>query len=200
MKPLVITFANLKGGVGKSTSAIHLARYFVTHHGPVTLVDSDDLGTCLGWEGGEGRMGFPVVRPGGSVETPYIIVDTAAHPSDKEIMAINEASDLVIVPCQPSEADLKATVKLFMRHDLKNAVVLITVGDPSLNKDEREVRATLKKLQIPTLASRIRRYNAYRAALKANTTVDQLVAYGVNNASASRAWEDYVRLGEEIMA
>ena len=198
MKRTVITLANLKGGVGKSTSAIHVARYLQLYHGPTTLIDSDRLGTCRRWDGGKDRLGFPVVKPGDGAETPFVVVDTAAHPSDNEIAAFDAGSDLLIIPCQPTDADFDATAQFFLEYKPRNAVALITMTGARTSPVEKENRKLFRRLQIPVFASRIRRYAAYDAAMRSNTTVDQLPRY-VRSQSAVQAWGDYRMLGEEMM-
>ena len=55
----IITVTGFKGGVGKSTTAIHIAGYF-SGHGQTLLVDGDPNHTAVSWAN-RGHLPFPVV-------------------------------------------------------------------------------------------------------------------------------------------
>ncbi|WP_444919334.1 AAA family ATPase (plasmid) [Microbulbifer sp. CnH-101-G] len=135
----VIGVANTKGGVGKSTVAIHLGVAFSRNDCKVFIADTDDsTKTTRNWKEdaaaqaasqGEEYSGPEVVK----VESPdtlrkaipllrqkydIIIIDGAAM-GDAMIGAIIEVSDLVISPCNSNINTLRHalnTVELASRH------------------------------------------------------------------------------------
>ncbi len=46
---MITAFINLKGGCGKSTSAVHLCRYLLEKNKTVALVDADSQATSSSW-------------------------------------------------------------------------------------------------------------------------------------------------------
>ena len=85
---MIITVVNNKGGVGKSTTAIHLAKYLGRHRGPTTLVDGDNNGTALTWFRDSQEKDFTTVSPEVSATTEYIVIDAQARPSQEDIKAL----------------------------------------------------------------------------------------------------------------
>ena len=59
---MVITVASYKGGVGKSTTAIHLAA-FLQEQSPTVLIDGDPNRSVCGWAL-NGQLPFQVIAPG----------------------------------------------------------------------------------------------------------------------------------------
>jgi chromosome partitioning protein len=118
----VIGILNPKGGAGKTTLAIHLARALHLAGESVLLVDSDPQGSARDWNeaAGEG-MGFPVVgidRPTldkdiAALSSGYqwVIIDGAAKLEKMSASAV-KASDLVLIPVQPSPLDIWACAEL----------------------------------------------------------------------------------------
>jgi chromosome partitioning protein len=117
----VIAVGNLKGGVGKSTIAVNLACELASKRVKVALVDADAQGTTahyasfgflpLTWEH------YPVddskverwIQHVLAVDSDFLVIDAPPHVG-AVTQAIIGISDLAIVPCTPSSADLVATL------------------------------------------------------------------------------------------
>ncbi|MBK5930114.1 ParA family partition ATPase [Halochromatium salexigens] len=134
----VISVLNPKGGAGKTTLAIHLARALHLDNNKVLLVDSDRQGSARDWnEAGDGRSGFPVVgldRPTIEKELvslaegyDWVVIDGAAK-LEKMIASAVKASDLVLIPVQPSPLDIWACDSLV---EMIQARQQVTDGIPS---------------------------------------------------------------------
>lgn len=134
----VIGVLNPKGGSGKTTLAIHLARALQLAGEAVLLVDSDPQGSARDWHEVSGiAPGFPVVgidRPTLEKDIPgiasgyqWIIIDGAAKLEKMSASAV-KASDLVLIPIQPSPLDLWACADLV---DMIRTRQTLTDGIPS---------------------------------------------------------------------
>jgi chromosome partitioning protein len=117
--PLVITVANLKGGVGKTTTAVALAEA-ASYGGPVTLLDCDPQGSALDWARRAASAGQPLRsnvvgiaasdlhrRIGVATRGAAVAVIDAPPPGSLDIArAAIEAADQLVMPCPPNLADL----------------------------------------------------------------------------------------------
>ena len=78
---MIITVASFKGGVGKTTTAIHLAAFF-QGKGKTLLIDADPNCSALGWAS-RGELPFAVVdqwQAETQTETyEHVIIDTQAR-------------------------------------------------------------------------------------------------------------------------
>ena len=123
MKTIVI--ANQKGGSGKSTVTVHLAAA-AEHagHGPVVISDTDPQGTAGDWfnQRKKADLNRPLYAPLamsdladkihslGEAGASYLFIDTA--PSIGSVNAdLFALADLVLIPLNPTPADLRALVK-----------------------------------------------------------------------------------------
>jgi chromosome partitioning protein len=116
---LVITVANLKGGVGKTTTAVALAEA-ASYGGPVTVLDCDPQGSALDWSERARAAGQPwrsTVRGIAAADLPRrigqatqgaaVAVIDAPPPGALDIArGAIEAADILVMPCPPNFADL----------------------------------------------------------------------------------------------
>lgn len=118
---LLVAVANLKGGCGKSTIAVNLACALAGKR-TVTLVDADGQGTATQYASAgllpvrsehmpleDSRDLDRWLRRVLAIQADYVVLDAPPHVGTvtKAIVGI---SDLVLIPCTPSTADLVATI------------------------------------------------------------------------------------------
>jgi chromosome partitioning protein len=116
-----IALINQKGGVGKTTVALHLAAAFWQHGRNTLILDLDPQASAAEWhdarsaemphvESIQPARLAKVVEHAREIATGVLVLDTAPH---AEATAIDAArcADLVLVPCQPSIMDLRAMRK-----------------------------------------------------------------------------------------
>ena len=112
----VISVLNEKGGCGKTTIATNLARGLQLAGKSVLLIDSDVQGSARDWGAAQETVDTPVVvgmdRPTLHEDVPRIaeendlvVIDCAARVEKMQTSAI-KASDLVLIPVQPSAYDI----------------------------------------------------------------------------------------------
>ena len=112
----IIALENTKGGSGKSTVATNLARGLQLAGHRVLIIDRDPLRISRQWRELADNEDYPLVV---GIDTPtihkeiktiagsfdYIVIDGAAVVEEMALSAI-KAADLVLVPVQPSAADI----------------------------------------------------------------------------------------------
>lgn len=123
MKTIVI--ANQKGGSGKSTLTVHLAAAAeAAGDGPAIITDTDPQGTAGDWFNQRRKAGLETpryaplaldnlagkLRALDDAGAAYLFIDTA--PSVGAVNAeLFAAADLILIPLNPTPADLRALVK-----------------------------------------------------------------------------------------
>jgi len=119
---MIISLLNQKGGVGKTTLAVHIATALALRNERVLMVDADPQGSALDWSASRtGEALFPVVglpKPSIHREIPalaadyrHVVIDGPPRVYDVARSAIL-ASELVIIPVQPSPYDVWAAKEI----------------------------------------------------------------------------------------
>jgi chromosome partitioning protein len=162
----VVAVAQRKGGAGKSTVAATLATGLAGLGEAVTLLDTDPQKTLARWwqERGKTGTGLPLGfdDPAGwripqAVERlrrqpGFVVIDTPPHADTDSRLGIR-AADLVLLPLQPSPADLwamDATLELTAAERRPVAILLNRV--PSSGRLRDEVVAEIARRNLPLLA------------------------------------------------
>jgi len=197
---MIITIVAYKGGVGKTTTAIHLACY-LQKKAPTLLIDGDVNRSALGWAQ-RGSLPFKVVDerqgPKFGRQFDHIVIDTAARPGADDLKAIAEGCDLMIIPSSPDALAMEAlaqTVEAMKDLGADQYKILITLTPPKPNKDAELARATLIEAGLPVFESEIRRLLAFQRAALVGVPV-----YEVKDSMAKIAWRCYEAVGREVLA
>ncbi len=193
---MLVTVAGFKGGVGKTTTAVHLACYF-SQQGNTLLVDGDPNRSATGWSK-RGAFPFKVVdlmqAALYSPQYEHIVIDTAARPDRGELEALADGCHLLVLPTTPDALAIDAllqTVDLLHEIESDRYRILLTMVHPKPVKMAQQAREALSK--FPLFHSEIRRLIAYEKA-----SLQGVPVYEVKDRMAKVAWKDYQTVGKEI--
>ncbi len=118
---MIISILNQKGGTGKTTLAVNIAREYTLRTMKTLLVDSDSQGSAQRWhERSGGDLIDMTCLPMTTLDKDVlkfkdrydrIIIDGVPRISPLTICAI-KAADIILIPVQPSPYDIWATEEL----------------------------------------------------------------------------------------
>lgn len=195
---MIITVASFKGGVGKTTTAIHLAAYF-SRKAPTVLIDGDPNRSSSSWAS-RGKPAFDVAGEHQIAmyarKCEHLVIDTKARPEPQDLKALADGCDMLVLPCTPDPFSLDAllmTIEALKRLGRKEYRILLTVVPPKPMPDGENARRTIVNAGLPIFDGEIRRTVLFQRSALEGLTVDQ-----VKGDMASQAWGDYAAIGKEI--
>jgi chromosome partitioning protein len=196
---MIITVASFKGGVGKTTSAVHLAAYFSTK-GSTVLIDGDPNRSATGWSK-RGTLPFTVIDERVAAKQArnfqHIVIDTEARPEEEDLKSLTDGCDLLVIPTTPDALSLdamKQTVTALNSLGTESYKILLTIIPPKPSTDGQQARLYLTKVGLPLFQGTVRRLVAFQKAALAGVPV-----YEVADPRAGEAWRDYEVIGEELL-
>jgi chromosome partitioning protein len=197
---MIVTVASFKGGVGKTTSAIHIASY-LQQQKPTLLIDGDANRSSLRWHRRGPGLPFKVCDemqgPRFAREFEHIVIDTAARPSPDELETLTEGCDVLVVPCSPDALSMDVLgemVDSLRGVKMERFRVLLTMVPPKPNTDGQEAKETLEELGFPLLEGFVRWYHAFKKAAVAGVPVCDVK----RDPNAREAWRDYETVCREL--
>jgi chromosome partitioning protein len=198
---MIVTVASNKGGVGKTTTAIHIAAY-LQQLAPTLLVDNDPNRSSTGWASrSENGLPFRVVDVNQSLKVgrdyEHVVFDTKARPDREELKTLAEGCDLMVIPTTPDAMSIEAlmgTVDMLGCIGGVRFKILITIIPPYPERDGEDARAMLAGSGYPLFASGIREAKAFKQAALAGKIVSE-----VKSPRAAACWEDYAKVGAELV-
>ena len=196
---MILALSNSKGGVGKTTLAVHLAVWMAEQGRNVAFVDSDVQGSSSGWlqEAAPEMQTFRLVTPEDVVaQLPqiqarfdYVIADGPAGLSEVT-RAILCLADLALFPCGPSILDLRAVIEAI---NVLKKIQAFRQGLPQMlivpNKLQHQYRLSKELLQTiqgwgMPVGDGIRLRQAYADAAGQGTVVWRMASRSAREASA----------------
>ena len=122
---MIVALLNQKGGVGKTTLALHLAGRWAGKGRRVLVVDADPQGSALDWSEQRASLGHPRLfgvlglpretlhreLPAIAADVDHVIVDGAPRIAGVARSALL-AADVVLVPATPSPLDGWASAEM----------------------------------------------------------------------------------------
>lgn len=214
----VISFANPKGGAGKTTTALLLASELAARGAVVTVIDADPERWISQWGALPGkpdnvRIIGDVTEESivdqieaASAQSQFVIVDLEGTASLMVANAIG-MSDLVLIPTQGSSMDAKGgakTIRLIRnqermaRRPIPHAVVLTRTSAAITSRSMRNVQDQLSKAGIDVCATAIVERAAFRDLFDYGGALSALDPALVNN--IDKACENARSFAGEVLA
>lgn len=214
----IITFANPKGGAGKTTAALLLASELAAHRAEVVIIDADPERWISQWAGLPGKP--DTIRVVSDVTEDSIVdqIDEAARATQfviidlegtASLMAANAVgmSDFVVIPTQGGSMDARGAAKMIRlihnqermaRREIPHAVLLTRISAAVASRSLKNVRGQLDAAGIPVLTTGIVERAAYRDIFDFGGLLSDLPADQVSN--LDRARQNAAAFAGEVLA
>ena len=184
-----IALLSQKGGVGKTTLALHLAVGWAQRGQNVAVIDLDPQVSAAKW-GDRREAARPVIRAAQAKRLPQeldtirkaggeiVVIDTAPR-ADAVILGVAKIADLVVIPCRPSILDLEAmadTLELVQTTGVPILTVLNFVVPHVPDSDQAE--DAIAQLGVAICPIRINRRVTFSRALLQGLTAQEYEPQG----------------------
>jgi chromosome partitioning protein len=196
---MIITVASFKGGVGKTTTAVHLAAY-LQRFDKTVLIDGDPNRSSSAWAA-RGSLPFDVADEAMTAKVArvyeHLVFDTAARPDPDVLKVLADGCDMLVIPTTADGLSFDAlmlTVEALQKIDAKQYRILITMTPPKPSRDGEMAQEALTAQGLPVFASTIRHLKAFKTA-----GTQGILVSDVKDPRAHLGWEDYASVGHELM-
>lgn len=213
----VISFANPKGGAGKTTAALLLASTLAAKGARVTIVDADPEKWISQWGQLPGKPENVTIISNVNEDTiadaiadaareaQFVVVDLEGTANLMVGYAIAE-SDLVLIPTQGANMDAKGAAKAIRlirnqsrnRREIPFAILLTRTSAAVPSRALRNVRDQLDQAGVPIFATSIVERAAYRDILDYGGLLVDLDPRQVSN--LDKAIENAAEFAGEVLA
>ncbi|WP_299364877.1 ParA family protein [uncultured Paracoccus sp.] len=221
-----ISFANPKGGAGKTTSALLLASELASRGAQIAIIDADPEKWISQWGKLDGKPdNLAIISDvtedsivdrieAAAAEAQFVIVDLEGTASLMVASAIG-MSDLVVIPSQGASMDAKGAAKTIRlirnqerltRRPIPHSVLLTRTSAAVMSRALKNVREQLDKAGIDVFETALVERAAYRdifdyGGVLADLTPDQVANVDKARANASAfAGEAISKLREIVTA
>ena len=192
----LISLASFKGGVGKTTVAVHLAG-FLAARAATCVVDGDRTRNATFWHAG-GHLRSAVISPSSIAREgrkyEFIITDTRGGLDDEDLFEVAEASDLLILPSSVEMLSLDAMRQtaeaLEAKGYLDKTRVLLTMVRSKVK--ESQAREVLLALGLKVMDPSVRLAEACKDATSRQVLVNEIK-------SGEAVWGDFCAVGEAVL-
>lgn len=197
---VIITVAGYKGGIGKTTTAVHLAAVFQATS-PTLFIDADENRSAQEWSK-PGQLPFEVTAEDlapkriEAIRPENIVIDTKARPSPEDLEELSYSCDLLILPSTTRPMDLAVLVKTVQAIKTLQTPykVLLTMVPPTSTRVSVEIKKLLLRSNIPVFETVIQKY-----AFIEQLPLDGTLVKQAKNENAAKLWSQYVQLAREVM-
>ncbi|PYE48970.1 plasmid segregation oscillating ATPase ParF [Deinococcus yavapaiensis KR-236] len=197
-----MTLASWKGGVGKSTLAVHLAGCLARRDKRVVLLDEDErVGSGARWASRGETLGFEVLRPEDVKpkklrNVDFVVIDTPGRGGLRKLRETLKRTDVLLVPTGPWVTELDATrsmVEALRPHAEFEKVSCVIARAPAVGGAGKRARDALSREGVSVASTIIRAYNAYLTAAERGC-----LACDVRGGAS--AWSDVSALTSELFS